>query len=715
MIRIRMEWVSKNKGFLGDFLQKRQLWVNICLLAIFAALASLAMNFSWGRYPSGIRAGAIASRDIRADRDYEIIDEEATEKLRQEKLRGILPVFDWDDRAIPFGRNTKLALKIVADKSVVASWLESGVLINPFSQPTTEPTFFKEWREVFTLEEAKKRYPSLKEIRPNLVLNQKETEIRKEKVLQEIRDVVIKVQRGESIVRKGDRIEPWHVKVIGGIQSEKGKTQIKVRWVGTFGFTFLYIGLLILTARIFPKRFKPTRSDFVFQGVLILLLLMVERIFLYFAGGIRELLPFEAPISAFYVLLPIVAGPMIVRLALSAEAALLFNFGIAALASLLLENSIIYALYFLTGGIAAVWLGHQVKSRAQLMRVGFQVGLLNVGILFMLNLANTTSLGGGIFPTDNLPVFLAFALCGGIASSITTLILLPIAESLFNYITPIKLLEFGSLNHPLLREMIVHAPGTYHHSHMVGTLAEAACEAIGADGLFARVASYFHDIGKLAKPPYFIENQRSGEDRHSTLSPSMSALIITSHVKEGMELAKKYNLPKRIIDIIPQHQGTKLITYFYSKAKQTENPEMQTVDERHYRYPGPKPQTPEAGVILLADTVEASTRALKDRTTTRLEEVVRNMINKNFVDGQLDECELTLKDLEVIGKVFVRILVGIYHQRIEYPELPRAVSSNLSVVPSHVDKYTQPSPLKEDSLSEGPKPPSKTGTRFRPE
>ncbi|MBI2982421.1 MAG: HDIG domain-containing protein, partial [Deltaproteobacteria bacterium] len=560
MIKIRMEWVSKDNFFPGGFFRKKRSWINMGLLAVFAALASLVMNFSWARYPETMREGAIASYDIRADRDYEIIDDEATEKLRQEKLKGILPVVDWDDRAVPFGRHSKLVLKVVADKGVMASWLERGVLILPFSQSAAEPVFFKEWREVLTLDEAKKKYPSLKEIRPNLVLNQKETEVRKEKALQEIRDVVIKVQRGESIVRKGDRIEPWHVKVISAIHSEKGKTQIKVRWIGTFGFTFLYIGLLIFTAGFFLRRLKPTRSDFVFQGALILLLLMLERIFLYFSGGIRELLPFEAPISAFYVLFPVMAGPMIVRLALSAEAALLFNFGIAVLASLLLENRIIYALYFMTGGIAAVWLGQQVKSRAQLMRAGLQVGFLNVASLVTLSLANATSLGE-IFPPDNIPVFLAFALCGGIASSITALIFLPLAESIFNYVTPIKLLEFGSLNHPLLREMIVHAPGTYHHSHMVGTLAEAACEAIGADGLFARVASYFHDIGKLAKPPYFIENQRSGgEDRHSALTPSMSALIISSHVKDGMELAKKHNLPKRIIDIIPQHQGTKLIS-----------------------------------------------------------------------------------------------------------------------------------------------------------
>jgi putative nucleotidyltransferase with HDIG domain len=204
----------------------------------------------------------------------------------------------------------------------------------------------------------------------------------------------------------------------------------------------------------------------------------------------------------------------------------------------------------------------------------------------------------------------------------------------------------------------------------------------------------------MKKSPYFIENQSAGEDRHSSLSPSMSALIISSHVKDGMELARQYKLPQRIIDIIPQHQGTKLISYFYNKAKESEKREIHVVDEQEYRYPGPKPQTREAGVILLADTAEAATRALKDRSPARLEEVVHNMINKNFIDGQLDECELTLKDLHTIAKSFVRILMGIYHQRIEYPPDAQAQGEEFRSDEPHADKYSQSKPLRKDSLRE---------------
>ncbi|MBI3540548.1 MAG: HDIG domain-containing protein, partial [Deltaproteobacteria bacterium] len=240
---------------------------------------------------------------------------------------------------------------------------------------------------------------------------------------------------------------------------------------------------------------------------------------------------------------------------------------------------------------------------------------------------------------------------------------------------------------------------------------------------------YFHDIGKMKKSSYFIENQPIGEDRHGALSPSMSALIIASHVKDGMDLAKEHKLPQRIIDIIPQHQGTKLISYFYNKAKEqhrrcvegeasaalpTEGAtRVPMTDERHFRYPGPKPQTREAGIILLADTTEAATRALKDRSPARLEEVVRNMINKNFIDGQLDECELTLKDLHTIANSFVRILMGIYHQRIEYP--PDESEKNRKSEPEgNGDKYLQSKPIGQGSLHEPSKEPPTNIRRLGP-
>jgi putative nucleotidyltransferase with HDIG domain len=221
------------------------------------------------------------------------------------------------------------------------------------------------------------------------------------------------------------------------------------------------------------------------------------------------------------------------------------------------------------------------------------------------------------------------------------------------------------MNNPLLRELLIQAPGTYHHSIIVGNLAESAAETIGANPLLARVAAYYHDIGKAKKPLYFIENVTSGENKHDKLTPSMSALILIAHLKDGLEMAREQRLGEDLIAILQQHHGTSLMKFFYERAKQREDRE---VDEHDYRYPGPKPQTREAALIMLADAVEAASRTLTDPTPARIQGMVQKIINNIFSDGQLDECELTLKDLHNIAKSFNRVLGGIYHHRIDYPE-----------------------------------------------
>ncbi len=580
-----------------DFLTRRGPWYATGGLLLFSLVIAVLLNFTWGDIPYDIKVGSIARQDIRADRDYEIVDGE----------------------------------------------------------------------------------------------------------------VIIKVQAGESVIRSGDRFEARHAKILQGIRQEKTKTYERTRLVGTFLFVSLLLTVLSFVLEKSQRRFKTEPRDFVFLGTLLILLVLLERVFLFVSFAVRELLPYEIPLSDFYGLIPVAAGTMIVRLILPLPMAIVFAPVGAALAGILVQGSLHYALYYLVGSVFGIPLMANVRNRGQILKVGLWLGLLNALTLIALDM-NQITVWGGLLTVQESGIRMVMAFLGGLSCAVTVLILMPVFESLFNYLTPIKLLEYGSLNHPILREMIVQAPGTYHHSHMVGTLAEAACEAIGADSLFARVASYFHDIGKMKKPPYFIENQSAagGEDRHAALVPSMSALIISSHVKDGLDLAKEYKLPQRIADIIPQHQGTKLISYFYNKAKDAEDPELHVVDEHDYRYPGPKPQTREAGVILLADTVEAATRALTHRSPARLEEVVRNMNNKNFIDGQLDECELTLKDLHTIAKSFVRILMGIYHQRIEYPpdEQEREAMADKSGG-SNADKYSQSKPSRENSLREVEKVPPK--------
>lgn len=255
---------------------------------------------------------------------------------------------------------------------------------------------------------------------------------------------------------------------------------------------------------------------------------------------------------------------------------------------------------------------------------------------------------------------------GGILSSFVAMMFIPLLETVFNYTTDVKLLELSSLNHPLMKEMIVKAPGTYHHSLSVGAMVERAATEINANPLLAKVMAYYHDIGKMEHAPYFIENQKPGYNPHNHITPYMSKTILIAHVKDGAELGLKYKLGRPIIDGILQHHGTTLISYFYNKAVKEENA---NVDEESFRYPGPKPQFKEAALVMLADSVEAAARSLAEPTAVKLTNLVENIIRMKFIDGQLDQCNLTLKDLSIIEKAFKETLISINHQRITYPHM----------------------------------------------
>ncbi|MDP2938258.1 MAG: HDIG domain-containing protein [Candidatus Omnitrophota bacterium] len=344
--------------------------------------------------------------------------------------------------------------------------------------------------------------------------------------------------------------------------------------------------------------------------------------------------------------------------------AILFEeIGLSLLITLASSISITYlvgdidaGLLFLISGISSIILVRGARKRVTIIRAGFIVGLVQAISLFFID----------HFRIGYPQRYLMFML-NGIVSSVIAIGILPIFEYLFKTVTNISLLELTDFGQPLLQRLVMEAPGTYHHSLVVGNLSEAACTAVGANALLARVGAYYHDIGKLEKPEYFSENQDIKNSKHDTLSPTMSKLVIINHVNEGLELAKKYKLNPRLIDFIQRHHGTSLVYYFYRRALEALE-EDQEVREEGFRYPGPKPNTKETAIMLLADSVEAATRALKESSPTNIEDVVHKIINNKFIDRQLDECDLTLKDLEKISAVFIRILSGIYHTRITYPE-----------------------------------------------
>ncbi len=314
------------------------------------------------------------------------------------------------------------------------------------------------------------------------------------------------------------------------------------------------------------------------------------------------------------------------------------------------------------GSISAVYMVKDARTRGRLIEAGVIVGILQVFCYLILNLSDDFKLSKHL-----LLDFLKPLLANGLISVITVMVTAKIFESLFGVLTNFSLLELSDFNHPLLKRLVLEAPGTYHHSLVVSNLAESAANAIGANALLTKVGAYYHDVGKMVKPEYFTENQLIDGSKHDSLEPTISRLVILNHVKEGVDLANKYKLSPRIVDFIPQHHGTGIIYYFYQRALEGAE-EGETVNQENFRYPGPKPQTKETAIVLLADSVEGAVRSLDDPNANRIDEIVRKVVNNKFIDGQLDECDLTLKEIEKICSTFTRVLTAMYHTRIKYPE-----------------------------------------------
>jgi putative nucleotidyltransferase with HDIG domain len=365
--------------------------------------------------------------------------------------------------------------------------------------------------------------------------------------------------------------------------------------------------------------------------------------------------------------------------------------------AVIFQNSFEMFIYFLiNGSMAAYWL-RNCRERKVFITAGTKVGLLNIVLVASIDFY-TGQLTGSKLLWD-----WAFAFMGGIGAGIVTAGIVPLVEIAFDYTTDITLLELANLDRPIMRRLMIEAPGSYHHSVIVGSLVEAAAMEINANPMLAKVCGYYHDIGKIKKPLYFIENQTTGKNKHDKLAPSMSSLILIAHIKDGVEIAKENKLGQVISDTIRQHHGTSLIKYFYEKAKQLKGEDSVKID--NFRYPGPKPQTKEAGLVMLADVVEAASRTLENPTPSRIQGRVQTLINQIFSDGQLDACELTLKDLHNIAKSFNKILYGIHHHRIEYSESRTASNGNekgkLKNGSSNRQQAKQSQDLKEEDSTNG--------------
>jgi cyclic-di-AMP phosphodiesterase PgpH len=523
---------------------------------------------------------------------------------------------------------------------------------------------------------------------PNLVFNKPETDRRRAKIVQETRPVFFQIKKGETIVGEGEKID----------EAALTKMRLQFRHQERFGIFLTSIGLALLWGLFLYMAWRLAADslreklnnwrDLIFLTTLLALSFLTIRtadfIAQIFVGGLPGITPRNTLLA-----IPLAAAPMMVSLVLGPLPAILFTLIQASLTALYLEGGPGLSLYFAIAGLWSAQSQRTCHNRWDLIRLGFFLGLLNIGSSLALQMMQAR-----LFYWETI-VNMLFGFLGGVFSGIIVTGLSPLVEKLFAYTTDMRLLERASMDQPLLRELMVQAPGTYHHSIIVGNMVEAAAEAIGAKALLGRVSAYYHDIGKAPKPLYFIENQMGGENKHEKLAPSMSSLILISHIKDGVEKARRHKLEPPIVDIIEQHHGTSLISYFYKKALELKGDDPAQVSSEDFRYPGPKPQTREAGLVMLADAIEAASRTLVDPTPARIQGLVNKMINNAFADGQLDECELTLKDLNQIAGSFNKILNGIFHHRIEYPESP--AKTNTSKKKSDGNSIKQPSEM--DSLA----------------
>jgi len=504
---------------------------------------------------------------------------------------------------------------------------------------------------------------------PSLTPNADATQERIKEVMAAVDPVYYHIKRGEAIVRSGERVDGQiQLKLQSLFSQEPEHFQLR-RALGVFLIGLLFMVGLSLAAK--GPLFQPlTNRDALFIAAVILLCASPVRFLVEIDAPVAQRLPFFSG-DMFPFSYPLAGAAGLMALFLPPVTCLFATLLLIFFCCQTIGGGVdLFTFYFL-GAVMNMTLIKRTQNRIDVLKS--VLPLLGWLLLVWLGVAllRSRSLSG-------LGVESLLVVANASASLLIVLALSPIVELVFGYTSRFKLMELMNLEQPLLRELMVTVPGTYHHSLIVANMVEAGARAIDGNAMLCKVAALYHDIGKLKNPQYFIENQFGAKNRHDKLAPSMSALILISHVKKGVELAKQHKLGTEIADIIKQHHGTSVISYFYNKALQQAGAKaVDTVCEDDYRYPGPKPQTREAGIVMLADAIEASSRTLQDPTPVRVRVHIQEMTKRIFVAGQLDESDLTMKDLSSLGAAFHSILTGIFHQRIEYPgqkELPPRVS-----------------------------------------
>ena len=490
----------------------------------------------------------------------------------------------------------------------------------------------------------------------------------KDRVAARITPVITFVQPGKKIIEKGYEVTPQQMAVYSAYLARREQVEpVAMRMRGqlyyALGLTLLMVMFLIVSRRYLRyyqgQIYQSNSALFMLELIVVGALLLSRGISLIPFGMIQSS---WNNIFYYLVVVSVPASAILMTFLLNRSLALFFTVLIGVCVGMEKGFSLSCAIVGIVGGIVAVYSTVGVRRRSQLIEGGATIALANIITIGALDAIGNLNIVSATVGYRAAGGFLSGMLASFIAASF-----LPLFEHAFNVVTDIRLLELSDLNHPLLKRMFIEAPGTYYHSIMVGNLAEAAAEAVGANPLQVRVCAYFHDIGKMSKPEYFTENELYGKSMHGELNPRMSSLIIRAHVKDGVDMAITYKLNRKIIDAIREHHGDSLVYFFYRRAEET-RAEGEEIAQEDFRYEGPKPQRKETAILLLADAVDAASRSLDRPTPSRIKNLVQEIINQRIIDGQLDECDLTFNELRLIAERFEHTLNSTFHARIKYPE-----------------------------------------------
>ena len=494
--------------------------------------------------------------------------------------------------------------------------------------------------------------PTLRKcLQPNMLIDQAATEENRRKAYEAVEPTVYK--KDQNIVVKGDRVSAEQIAVLEALGFLRGDSTN----VSLYAGAAVCLALIFAAVCLYIYLFVPSLLDSGRQAIVMLLVGVITVVLSLIIGRYVHVAAMPVMLAAMLSVNLLGARPAYV---LNVMISMLITFLIVASAGLETQQMLSILLITNVGGMLSIHMLRRNPTRVHVFLVGLAVGTVDYVIMICVSAFMASSFSA------NLLVNAANTLLGAVMASVLCVGLQPVFEAGFNLVTPSKLIELSNPNQPLLRRLMIETPGTYHHAMIVANLAEAAAEAIGADALMVRVGAYYHDIGKLVRPLYFKENQ-IGENPHDKTDPRVSTAILTEHTRDGVELARKHHLPEAIIDMICQHHGDTPVMYFYAKTVKQMGEE--NVDINDFRYDGPKPQTSEAAILMLSDTVEAAVRSISEPTREKISAMIRKLVRGKMEDGQLDECTLTFRDIDKICSAFETVLQGVFHERIEYPSV----------------------------------------------